>query len=411
MQRSIIKGGTVIDRVAGIHGRRDIAVEDGRIAEVARSIEPDPRATVIDASGKLVTAGLIDLHVHVYGPGEPIPADPLCGVGAGVTSLVDAGSTGPAEIPDLIERVAAATTANVYCLVTNHDWPDGYQTRTAAPLDSGAVRDRVAQYPDALLGIKVAITPAILSAYGLDALRAAKAIGRETGRPVMLHIGDIGNPADAPTPASVTAEALALLDAGDILTHIYSPLTGGPLDEGEAVLPAVRDAQARGVVMDAAIGDYGFGWAAAAKVLAAGIRADTISSDIELYSRATATGGLMVRDRRATGNRVVSRLSLLEYMSYFLALGFPIEDVIAMSTSAPAKAAGIDHVAGDLRPGRPADIAVLEIREGDYALRDVNGEVRIGHRALVPVVTLKSGIAHPPGPGPHEWGFEPPQVH
>ena len=408
----VIRGGRVIDPVHNIDAVMDVAVNDGEIVQVGGCIESDAHTRELDAAGKLVTPGLVDVHVHVYGPGEVVPADPNCGVGAGVTSVVDAGSADASCIDDLIERVADKTQACVYSLLTNHAWPDGFHHVEEPPaVDYHALKQAAHDHKGVVVGIKVAMTPAIYACYGLDALRGARQLAKEMDLRVMLHVGDIGNPALEPTASAVTAEAISMLAAGDILTHVYSPLTGGPLDEREAVLPSLCDAAERGVVMDAAIGDYGFGWQAADKILAAGLRADTISSDVELYSPATQASGLMVEGRRATGNRVVSELSLVEYMSYFLALDFSVAEVIHMTTTAPARAAGIADKAGQLEVGRPADIAILDLRDGHYALADVTGETREADRAFVPVATLKGGVVHAPGPGPHAWGFEPPQAH
>lgn len=408
----LIRGGRVIDAANDIDAVMDVAVSGGLVAEVADTLDSGLATEEFDARGKIVTPGLVDVHVHVYGPGDVVPADPNCGVGAGVTSVIDAGSADASCIDDLVERVVSKTESSVYSLLTNHHWPDGFgSVGRAPPVDYESVKRAVADHQDVVVGLKIAMTPAIHDSYGLEALRSARQVAEELGLRVMLHIGDIGNPALEPTSSKVTADALAMLEAGDILTHIYSPLTGGPLDEDEVVIPALHDAIARGVVMDAAIGDYGFGWEAADKILADGIRADTISSDVELYSAATDAGGLMVEGRRATGNRVVSELSLVEYMSYFLTLGFSVTDIIKMTTCAPAKAAGISCKAGDLTPGKPADVAVLELKTGRYSLADVTGEIRVGEQAFVPVATLKGGVIHKPGPGPHEWGFEPPAAH
>ena len=402
----LITNGRVIDPANKIDAVMDVAIHDGKVARVASGIADAEAARAIDATGKLVAPGLVDMHAHVIGPGD-IDVDGPCGVGAGVTSIVDAGSAMASDLPGALD---VDTPSSVYALLTNHNWPDGFRPPNVDPVDVDAVRDAIVSYPDSVLGIKVALTPAIVGAYGLDGLRKAREVVADTGTTVMLHIGDIGNPALDPTPSSVTSEALGLLQAGDILTHVYSPLTGGPLDENEQLLPALGEACERGVVMDAAKGDYGFGWDAADQILATGIKPDTVSSDVELHSPATTTSGLMVENRRATGKRVKSELSLVEYMAFFLELGFSVPEVIRMTTSAPAAAAKIAARAGDLSVGKPADVTILELKEGRYCLTDVDGVSRVGRQAFVPVATLKHGIVHPPSRGPHSWGFEPPRA-
>ena len=400
----VISNGRVIDPLNQIDAVMDVAVHAGKIARVAPGIDDAETTRSIDATGKLVTPGLVDVHAHVIGPGD-IDVDGICGVGAGVTSIVDAGSAMAGDLPGALE---VATPSSVYSLLTNHSWPDGFRPPNTDPVDVEAVRKAISGYPDSVLGIKVALTPAIVAGYGLDGLQKAREVAADTSTRVMLHIGDIGNPALEPTPSSVTSDALAMLRAGDILTHVYSPLTGGPLDENEKLLPALGEAWERGVVMDAAKGDYGFGWEAADQILGQGIKADTISSDVELHSPPTSSSGLMVENRRATGTRVKSELSLAEYMAFFLVLGFSVEEVIGMTTSAPAAAAGIADRAGDLSEGKPADVTVLELKAGRYKLTDVDGVSRTGRQAFVPVVTLKDGRVYQASAGPHEWGFEPP---
>ena len=326
----VISNGRVINPLNQIDAVMDVAIHAGKIAKVAPGIDDAETTRSIDATGKLVTPGLVDIHAHVIGPGG-IDVDGICGVGAGVTSIIDAGGAMAADLPGALE---VATPSDVYSLLTNHNWPSGYGPSQIDPVDTEAVRDAISTYPDSVLGIKVALTPAIVDAYGLDGLKKAREVAADTGTRVMLHIGDIGNPALEPTPSSVTSEALGMLQAGDILTHVYSPLTGGPLDEHEKLLPALGEACERGVVMDAAKGDYGFGWEAADQILGKGIKPDTVSSDVELHSPATTPSGLMVENRRATGARVKSELSLVEYMAFFLELGFSVEEVIRMTTSA-----------------------------------------------------------------------------
>ena len=294
----LITNGRVIDPANQIDAVMDVAIHSGKIVKVAPGIDDAAGIREIDARGNLVTPGLVDVHAHVIGSGD-VDVDGICGTGAGVTSLVDAGSAMASDLPAALE---VSTQSTVYSLLTNHNWPDGFRPPKVNPVDVEAVRDAITTYSESVVGIKVALTPAIVAAYGLEGLRKARAVAAETGTRVMLHIGDIGNPALDPTPSSVTSEALGILQAGDILTHVYSPLTGGPLDENEELLPALGEACERGVIMDAAKGDYGFGWDAADQILAKGIKPDTVSSDMELHSPATGTSGLMVENRRGHRN-------------------------------------------------------------------------------------------------------------
>src|SRR5437870_12274441 len=93
----ILKGGRLVDAASGLDGVQDVAVEKGAIARIAAGIAPAEAARVLDVAGKLVTPGLIDLHAHVFEGFTSNGVHPdQGGVHAGVTTIVDAGSSGSA---------------------------------------------------------------------------------------------------------------------------------------------------------------------------------------------------------------------------------------------------------------------------------------------------------------------------
>ena len=170
----LITNGRVIDPANQIDAVMDVAIHDGKVAKVAPGIADAEAARTIDATGKLVSPGLVDIHAHVIGP-DDIDVDGPCGVGAGVTSIVDAGSAMASDLPGALE---VDTPSSVYALLTNHNWPDGFRPPNVDPVDVDSVRDAIVSYPDSVLGIKVALTPAIVGAYGLDGLRKAREVCR-----------------------------------------------------------------------------------------------------------------------------------------------------------------------------------------------------------------------------------------
>lgn len=410
----LIKGGQVIGPAQGLNAIMDVAVRGNRIFKLGRDIPVSEASKIIDASGRIVSPGLIDLHAHVYRHGSQIDADELCGVRAGVTSIIDAGSAGVDDFAEFLNNVIRPNESAIYSFLYNHWWPDGYEREEEIykdrHIDVDEIIELAEKYPNIVKGVKVAVTPPIRRKYGLEPVVRGREAARVAGLRLMLHIGDIGAPILDPTPPEVTSEALDLLDPGDILTHVFSPLTGGGLDDKGRVLPALQAAKERGVIMDTAIGDYQFSWGAAEKVLDEGILPDVISSDNEIHSQLARTPGLMVKNRRVTGERVAAEITLVEYMAYFFELGFSLEDIIRMTTIAPARAADIGDVAGDLEEGKPADISVLEVLSGRFVLTDVTGVSRIGERAIAPVVTIKDGRPYDPSGGAHKWGFAPPQA-
>ena len=233
-----------------------------------------------------------------------------------------------------------------------------------------------------------------LQVMGLKHVEAATAAAQEAGLRVLMHIGDIGPKTLTPTPPEVVGRALSMLDPGDVMTHVFSPLTGAALDLEGKLLPQLVEAQDRGVVLDPSYGDFNFGWERAEAVMAQGLTPDTIGTDMEAQP--------------GVGMRQVSTRGLLEYCAFFLELGFSLDEVVRMMTVNPAKALGIEDEAGSLAVGREADVSVLDLQEGRWLLTDATGASRVGSRALVPVVTVKSGRVIELGEAPHAWGWTPP---
>lgn len=105
----LIKQGKIVDPVGGIGGKMDILVEDGRIACIGSQLD-EPFAQVLDASGFVVSAGLIDMHVHLRDPGLTYKEDILTGTAAaahgGFTSIACMPNTKPvADQPEVIRYI------------------------------------------------------------------------------------------------------------------------------------------------------------------------------------------------------------------------------------------------------------------------------------------------------------------
>ena len=402
----LIKGGTVVDPSQGLHAVRDVAVAGGRIEKIDRDLPVDGAARVIDASGKIVTPGLIDLHTHVYRGDNHRDPDEISGVTAGVTSIVDAGGAAPDNIETFKEVILSRASTAVYSFL-------GCFSREAGAwevLATDRIPEVAAANPGLVKGVKVHSMPVVNGIHGTGHLRAAKEAAAKAGLPVMLHIGDIGIRQLPRTTIEATEAALDLLERGDIVTHLFSPLTGSATDDELNVLPGLKAARERGVWIDSAIGDYQFGWETAEAIVSQGFFPDTIATDIEIHSQLGRSDEPMVADRRITGVRVASERTLVEYMAMFFKLGFSLDDVVRMATITPAKVLGIEDVAGSLRPGMPADVSVLDLIDGRFKLTDATGTSRIGEKAIVPVVTVKAGKVFEAGAGAHPWGFAPPSA-
>ena len=384
----LIKGGQVIDPSQNLRGKLDISVKDGAISQLAPHIDSAEASQVIDASDKVVTPGLIDLHCHVYEAVISTGLNPdLVGVRSGVTTLLDAGSAGCHTFGGFPRYVVPQTKTRIFCLLniagTGLARVPDITARGDIDLDETV---RVIQANKPLIqGVKLrAVVPAV-STMGIEIVHLAKRAAREGGVRLMVHIGD-SDAGDGPT---LTRELLPLMEAGDIITHLFNGNPGRILDDGGKVISEILEAQERGVFMDTAYGRRNFSFDVARRALDQGVTPQSISTDVSVPGRKIAVH------------------SMTEMLGRFLALGYSLEEVIRMTTANPAKALGMDDVLGSLEVGRDADITVLEEVTGDWIFRDTFGETLKGAKALVPVVTVKGGQVFSPDWGPRPWGWLP----
>lgn len=383
----IITGGDVIDPATGTAGRFDVAVQDGRIAAVAESIPAAGAARVIDATGQLVTPGLIDLHTHVYWGATywGIEADPVA-ARSGVTTWLDVGSAGAYSFPGFREYIVNRNRVRTYALLNLSSIgliAPSWELANPDYWDIGLAAEVVERNRDIILGIKARIDCNTTRGVGITPLERARELADRVGLPLMTHIGN--------GPPSID-EVLALLRPGDILTHCC---TGGDMrvlgDDGH-VLPELRRLHDAGVVLDVGHGTGSFAYATAEAMLADGLKPDVISSDIHQM----AIQGPM--------------FDLPTTLSKFLNLGMSLEEVIACATVNAARAVGLDG-AGTLAPGSPADIAIFTLEEGDYWFYDIGMNERTGDRMLVNSLTMIDGVAleRTPERDLHFWASIPEQ--
>jgi dihydroorotase len=384
----MLKGGTVIDPSTGLEGVSDIAVQDGVIAAIGPSLMPAEAAVTIDVAGKVVAPGLIDLHAHVFDGVSRTGVHPdVAGVYAGVTTIVDAGSAGAATfgafpryvIPNCHTEVIPFLHICQTGLATNPD------IIAEASIDLKDTIGVIEQHRGLIRGIKARMVTPALDILGMEMPRLAKQAARESGTRLMVHIGDTAKR----YRADVIRELLPLLEPGDIVTHLFTANPGGVLDENGRLVPEAVEARDRGVWLDTAHGRMNFSFDVGRRVLDQGLLPHCISTD------------LTVPGRLATVH------SMTEMMTRFLGLGFTLPEVITMCTSNPARAIGLDGRLGSLATGRQADISVLEIREGDWVVKDVLGASLPVTRAVTPFVTVKRGQVFMPEWGPRPWGWEP----
>ncbi len=386
----IVKGGTVIDPSQGLNGLNDIAVEDGKIALVAPDILSDEAARVLEVKGNLVLPGLIDLHTHVYDGvnGNGVEAD-LGGVRAGVTTMVDAGSSGCDTFGGFPRHIIPNSATEIICFL--HICRTGLATTPDIFSPASIDLDKtiqVASESNAISGIKARMVSPALEIMGMEMPRLAKRAAREAGVKLMVHIGDTEKRYDP----NVIRDLLPIMEEGDIVTHLFTANPGGVVDANGNLVPEAQEARDRGVWLDTAHGRGNFSFDVGQRILDQGLMPHCISTDLTLPGR----------------QRTVH--SMTEMMTRFLAMGFTMDQVVTMSTLNPAKAIGEDGRLGSLQVGKQADISVIRIEEGDWLLYDVLGDSRRHDKAVVPVVTVKRGEVFEAGWGPRPWGWEPDQA-
>src|SRR6201997_4563991 len=376
----VIKGGDVLDPSQSLRGKRDIGIRWG----VIEAIEPEiPAARIsksIDASGKLVTAGLIDLHCHVYPYGSAIgiPADELVQF-QGTTTVVSAGDAGVNNLAALRRFIVAQSRARIYAFV--HIANNGLSAFPVAELyniDNAQVEAcamALAENPDFLIGVKVRMSENVIFKHGLEPLKRGIQACEMCGWParMMVHIGGVETP-------QLMSDILNLLRPGDILTHCYSgaPNMAGAftniVQDGK-LLPAALAAKQRGVIFDVGHGGGSFDFTVAEAAIPAGCGPDTISSDLHAVS----------------GN--TPGMPFLPWvMSKFMFLGYSLEDVIAKATVKPAQVIDRGAKLGTLQIGAPADVAIMELVEGPVTFVDTRNNMRDGKAYLKPVQTVINGV-------------------
>lgn len=397
----LVKGGHVLDPGQGLDGTLDIAISGGKIARIAPDIPAGDAARVLEirGAGRHVVPGLIDLHTHVAdgaiteGVGMGMCDPDAIGVHSGVTTVVDCGSVGVANLGVFPAHILPRARTRVITMVNAgshaHTMPGLADVGALGDINSDALQKAAERNPGLIAGVKLRIVGPAFQAIGEDIIVTAKAAARDLGVPLMVHIGDFSarDEASAARRGELTRFLLKTFEPGDILTHLCTPNAGRVLDADGNPYPEVGEARANGVVLDSALGRGNFGIEVARRQADLGLYPDTISSDL------TAMGQTFH--------------SLLECMAKFMSVGYPLADVIRATTSSAASALGLAGEIGAIAVGRDADLSIIDVVTGDFTFTDTTGQAFSGGYGLVPVRTLRAGEEFSPGWGTHPWGWLP----
>jgi dihydroorotase len=375
----VIKGGEVLDPSQGLRGKRDIGIRFGLVEAVEADIPAARANRVMNAAGRVVVPGLIDLHSHVYTTGIGIPADELAPY-QGTTTMVSAGDAGSSTFAVYRRYMAAQSRTRLFAFVHIANlglsaFPIGeLYNIDFAQVDAAA--KTLAENTDMAIGIKVRMSQNVIARNGIEPLKRsirACEIAGTNGR-VMCHIGGVET-------AALMSQILDTLRPGDILTHCYS---GAPNDAGQftnivqdgKLLPAALAAKQRGVVFDVGHGGGSFDYTVAEAAIAQGCTPDNISSDIHVFS----------------GNSA-GQPYLTNVMSKFMNMGYSFEQVLGMATTGPAKIINRIPKHGTLQVGAPGDVTLLEVVNGPVEFVDTRNNKRQGKVYIKPTNTVVAGVA------------------
>ncbi len=405
-QHLLLRGGRVIDPLAGRDGIFDVLVSGTTIGAIAPdlSLLAPPDTRVIDCAGQLVLPGLIDTHAHVYQGVTGrfgLNAD-LCGVHSGVTTLVDQGGPSCITLPGfrqfVVEPARTRVVAFLSCYLVGglegHYYPQLYRPEC---LDVAATVKAAQANPDLVKGLKAHAEIGDFARWGVDVMRLAARMGRETGLPLYIHFGQLwpqpeqgGRPVD---PDSIFNQVVGLLKPGDVLAHPFSRHPGGFVGLDGTLHPLVKEAMARGLKVDVGHGSH-FSYKTARVVLDAGVVPDTLGADMHGYNTTVPAPAGTPQSHPEEEDHLFkgsTRFSLTSAMTSMLALGLPLRQVVAMVTCNAARMIGMEGELGTLRVDGVADISVLDDQRGRWTLRDNEGTQVVTDRMLSPAFCLRAG--------------------
>lgn len=349
----------------------EIGILDGKIQQISSKISEEAKEEVMLSDTQYLSAGWIDDHVHCYEKMNLYYDYPdEIGVTKGVTTVIDAGTTGAENIGDFY-HITRDKKTNVFALLNISKWGIVEQDELAdlTKIKEEKVAQALRDYPDFIVGIKARMSKSVVGENGITPLELAKKIQADNEHlPLMVHIGS------APPELS---EVLAKMEAGDVLTHCFNGKENGILDhETDKIKEVAWDAYRKGVVFDIGHGTDSFNFHVAETALKEGMKARSISTDI--YVRNRNNGPVF---------------DLATTMEKLHVVGYSWEEILTKVTATPAENFHLT-TKGQLQPGFDADITIFELVDEDKELTDSNGFTRITHQQIKPIKTIIGGVIY-----------------
>ena len=372
----LLKGGVVIDPKNKIQEQFDVAITNGKISQVSKNIPAAGAKKVIDVTGLYVTPGIIDMHVHAFIGTDldayiadgltSLPPDAFT-FRAGVTTVVDAGSSGWRNFRVFKKQTIDKSQTRVLALlnIVGTGMVGRYEEQDVSDMNPQQTAYMIKRlFPDIIVGIKAAH-------YWGDFTMVDRAVeaGKLANVPVMVDFGE------HQPPNSIEALFMQHLRPGDIFTHTFSY---GPanretvVDESQKVKPFIFQAQKKGIIFDVGHGGGAFSWRQAVPAMQQQFYPDVISTDLHAESM---NGGMK---------------DMSNVMSKYLAMGMSLQDVITRSTLNPAMVIKRTDI-GNLSVGNEADVAVFNLRKGNFGYMDVRRMKLAGKEKLEAELTIRAG--------------------
>ena len=346
MKKVLIKNGNLLSPINGYHQDvLDLYIEDGVIQKIGKDLEVKD-ATIIDATGSLVTPGLIDIHTHCF-PKAFLGLSPdTLGIERGATTILDAGSSGADNFEVFKKEYIDKAKTRVYALlnVSKEGLERGHELDDLAKIDRQAIFEIIKKYPQEIVGFKARASASVVGQMGIRPIEIAEEIAKEYQMSLTIHIGNY--------PPKLT-DVLNLMRKDDICTHTFHGKEGGILRDGKIIDEALR-ARDRGVKFDVGHGVASFSFDVFKKAKALGFDADFISTDLHIE------------------NYEGPVYNLAAVLTKMLNCNEPLEDIITKVTSAPARHFKLNRI-GELKEGYFGDISIMNLIDQDEVLVDSIG--------------------------------------